>query len=325
MAWIRHDGAILTMGAALVDLLIQEQDAYVEKFGPKGGMTLVDSQVISEMLSQTTASVEMASGGSSCNTGVGLARLGVPAQFMGRIGTDATGDFFAKSLDEAGVQTKLSKVQDATGQVLSVITPDAQRTMFTSLGASAGLIPEDLERIDWTALSLIHLEVYLAYNPDFFRAVLAKAKAHQVPVALDLSSFQVVEHCRPLLEEAIEIGLEWLIANEDEGAAMAGSTEPEKILRELSRFARGAVLKLGAEGAWIRAATEEVHVPTTPVQAIDTTGAGDSWAAGFYAGLWKGWTLEKSAQLGHRVAGEVVQVVGAGLTAEAWDKLRLEA
>ncbi len=322
MAWMRHDGVILTMGAALVDLLIREEDAFVETRGPKGGMTLVDSPSIQAMLGATQSKVDRASGGSSCNTGVGLAQLGVKTRFMGRIGRDETGEFFRKSLEVAGVEAILSRVEEPTGQVLSIVTPDAQRTMFTCLGASAGLIPSDLQAIDWSDLTLVHLEGYLAYNPDFFRAVLREAHARQVPIALDLSSFQVVEHCRPLIEEAIQLGLEWIIANEDEAKALTGLEDYEKVLRDMARHARGVVLKLGAQGAWVRAAGEEVRVSTIPVEAVDTTGAGDSWAAGFYAGLWKGWTLERSVQLGHRVAGEVVQVMGASLKADVWARLK---
>lgn len=319
---MKWNGKALSVGAALVDLLVREDDAYLARFSEtKGGMTLSASEDLQKMLSATQAPVEQASGGSSCNTAVGMAYLGVPSIFFGRIGQDSTGEFFQKTIEAAGVESTLKVVSEPSGQVLSVITPDAQRSMFTSLGASAGLQPEDLELVDWSAVGLVHLEGYLAFNPPFFKAVLAKAKSLNLPVAMDLASFDVVNFCRPLIDEAVASGLEWIIANEDEAKAFAGSDDESIQLQALAGAARGAVLKLGSRGAVVRYGSEEVLVPTTPVQAVDTTGAGDSWAAGFYAALWQGRNLETSVKWGHAVAREVVQVIGAGLSVSKWKEL----
>lgn len=316
-------GKAISVGAALVDLLLKENDSYLAQFSSaKGGMTLSTAEDLTKMLSATANSISKASGGSSCNTALGLAQLGVPSQFFGRIGDDETGSFFKQSIEEAGVLASLSVVNEPSGQVLSVITPDAQRTMFTSLGASAGLVPEDLDKLDWTGVGLVHLEGYLAFNPPFFKAVIAKAKSLNLPVAMDLSSFDVVNFCRPLIEEAIAGGLEWIIANEDEAKAFANTDVEDDQLNALAGAARGAVLKLGSKGARVRYLDHEVNVTTVAVNAVDTTGAGDSWAAGFYAGLWHGKSLESAVKWGHRVAGEVVQVVGAGLPAQKWAELR---
>lgn len=321
---MKWNGKALSVGAALVDLLLKESDTYLAKFAEnKGGMTLCEVDQLTQMIAQTTEKIAQASGGSSCNTALGLAQLGVPSAFLGRIGQDEVGAFFKSSIEAQGVEAKLITVTESTGQVLSVITPDAQRSMFTSLGASAGLVPEDLEQLDWSGVGLVHLEGYLAFNPPFFKAVLAKAKALNLQIALDLSSFDVVRFCRPLLEEALSAGITWLIANEDEAKAFAGEIEEEaEQLKFMAKYAKGCILKVGARGAYIQYANESVFVPTTPVNAIDTTGAGDSWAAGFYAGLWHGKDLVTSAQWGHAVAAQVVQVIGASLDPARWTELR---
>lgn len=319
---MKWNGKALSVGAALVDLLLREEDSYLAQFSEtKGGMTLSTPDDLNKMLAATNKELEKASGGSSCNTAVGLASLGVPSVFFGRIGADDTGRFFKESVEAAGVESSLKVVEEASGQVLSVITPDAQRSMFTSLGASAGLQPEDLDLVDWSGVGLVHLEGYLAFNPPFFKAVLARAKSLNLPVAMDLASFDVVQFCRPLIDEAIASGLEWIIANEDEAKAFANTEDEAEQLNALAAAAKGAVLKLGARGAHVRYGSEEVFVATTPVQAVDTTGAGDSWAAGFYAGLWQGCNLETSVRWGHKVAGEVVQVVGAGLSVSKWKEV----
>ena len=313
---------IFGAGAALVDLLIEESDSYLSKLGSeKGGMTMVEPSFHQDALDSTTAQVVQVPGGSACNTLVGIAQLGGQTSFLGNVGKDSVGKFFASGLKEAGVNATLSEGETPTGRVLSVVTPDAQRTMFTHLGASAELTPESLSNVDFSSVRLVHLEGYLAFNAPYFKAVVQKAREAGVGISLDLSSFEVVRFCRELLDEVLQDGIEILIANEDEAAEFAGSKEESVILEKMSKVCDLSVYKLGAEGVVLQKGSEVLKVGTTAVKALDTTGAGDLWASGFLFGYVKGASLESSAKLGNQVAGEVVQIMGAKISSETWQKL----
>ncbi len=309
-------------GAALVDLLVEESEEFLDSLGsPKGGMTMVELDFISNALEKSGREALRVPGGSACNTLVGLARLGGDSRFLGNIGPDKIGAFFEDGLRRANVQALLSQSETGTGQVLSVVTPDAQRTMFTYLGASAELAAYDLESTDFSDLRLLHTEGYLAFNRDYFKAVFSKARESGAGICLDLSSFEVVRFCREILTESLKEGVEILIANEDEAREFAGSDDREVILSAMSKVAPIAVYKLGAKGVIIRTLDGDIEVPTTEVKAVDTTGAGDLWAAGFLYGYTEGWSIEQAARLGNAVAGEVVKVMGAVIPDDVWSEL----
>ena len=314
--------AIFGAGAALVDLLIEESDDFVKSLGAeKGGMTMVDFSIITDAVKNSNAEVKQVPGGSTCNTLVGLARLGGDARFIGNIGKDKVGAFFEEGLRGAKVQSILTQGDTPTGQVLSVVTPDAQRTMFTHLGASAELAPYDLESVSFDDVKILHTEGYLAFNAEYFKAVVNKARENNAGISLDLSSFEVVRFCRELLDASLKDGVEILIANEDEAKEFCGSEDREAILSKMSSVAKVAVYKLGSKGVVIRVGGVDHEVATTAVEAVDTTGAGDLWAAGFLYGYSEGWSIETSAKLGNKVAGEVVQVMGAVISDEKWSEL----
>lgn len=238
---------------------------------------------------------------------------------MGRLGRDERGDFFRNALLQSGVEGELIFSDEPTGTVLSVITPDAQRSMFTSLGASAGLVPSDLRPDLFRGFDLLYLEGYLAPNEGFFREVYRLAQLVNTPVSLDLASFQTVQAAHALFDEMLPLTT-ILIANEDEARAFTGK-EPGEALEELARRTPIAVVKLGKEGALIARGGERVRVKAKKVQAIDTTGAGDLWASGFLTGWLKGDSLATAGELGARCAAEVVQRVGAHLPPSVWSKI----
>ena len=316
-------GKILGIGAALVDILIEESDAFVASLGSeKGGMTMVDADFSNSALAKTQAKSQVVPGGSACNTLVGLGRLGAAASFIGRVGNDEKGAFFSEGILASGIDAKLIRSEESTGRVLSVVTPDAQRSMYTFLGAAAQLVPADLEAVNWSEISLIHLEGYLAFNEPMFRAIFAAAKQHNVKVSLDLSSFDVVNFMRPLLEEFIP-QVYMLIANEDEAKAYTG-VEEEEALKVIAQKVPVAIVKLGARGSLIQENGIVSRASAKMVQALDTTGAGDLWAAGFLYGWQKGFAWQKCAEIGSVVAAEVVQVMGAQISAEGWARIQSE-
>jgi sugar/nucleoside kinase (ribokinase family) len=312
---------IVGAGSPLVDLLVEEDDAFLARLGsPKGGMTLVDSAHIEIAVGSTGAPVTCVPGGSACNTLVGIGRLGGRARMVGRLGRDELAERFREGLARAGVESRIAESGAPTGRVLSVVTPDAQRTMFTALGAAAEFHPDDVAREHVEGAAFIHLEGYQLYNRAVVERIVALVAANGARLSLDLASFEVVEHCRDSLDDLIP-HVDILLANADEARAYTGKGESES-LEELARMVDIAVVKLGERGALLARGERRLHAPATRVRAIDTTGAGDLWAAGFLYGLAHGFGLEVSGWLGAVVAGEVVQVLGAVIPEEGWRRIR---
>ena len=313
---------IVGAGSPLVDLLVEEDDAFVERLGSeKGGMELVDSDVIDGAVQSTSAEVSYVPGGSACNTLVGIGKLGGRARMIGRLGKDSLADIFQNGLSTAGVESGIIQSDAPTGRVLSVVTPDAQRTMFTCLGAAAEFHPDDVDGSHFEAATIVHVEGYQLFNRALVDKILTLSRQSGAKLSLDLASFQVVRACKPLLEQIIPESVDILLANEDEAKEFSGVGEEES-LEQFAKLVDIAVVKLGERGALIARGDERLQVNASLVEAIDTTGAGDLWASGFLYGIAHGLDLERSARLGAAVAAEVVQVLGAAIPDERWEELR---
>lgn len=320
----QYNKRITGVGSALVDILINETDNFLKMLDKKkGGMTLVEAADIETILSKTNETPVVVPGGAACNTIIGVGRLGGAARFIGRRGQDNFGILFEDALRSARVEPELTLSSSPTGSVISVVTPDAQRSMFTYLGASTEMDPARItpDLFADTAISII--EGYLLFNPDLMMASVRAAKEAGSLVALDLASFEVVNACRPILEDVIRGYVDILIANEDEAAAFTGFKEEEKAIRALSRDVIYAVLKLGKRGSCVsfdntitKIAAKTDHPPK------DTTGAGDLWAAGFLFGIANGFSIEKSGTLASACGYEVCQVVGAQIPRQGWERIR---
>lgn len=313
---------VLGVGAALVDMLIQVDEEWVVRKGQaKGGMHMVDWATMGRMLGDVSSDVETVPGGSACNTMVGLSRLGGKSAFLCKVGEDELGELFVENLRRNRVHSHARSGGSPTGRVLSAVTPDAQRTMFTYLGASAELSPAEVGDAVYADAGVLYVEGYLAYQAPLLRAVIAQAKTQGLQVVLDFGSFGVVNDCRALLSDLLSTGLvDVIIANEDEAKAFT-TIEEELAVEHLAKIAKVAVVKLGKRGALIASGEELVSVEAVPVQAVDTTGAGDLWAAGFLYGYLNGWSLEKCGKLASAVASEVVQVLGPSIPDAGYERL----
>lgn len=315
---------VVGVGAALVDMLLEESDHFVTNTGePKGGMTLSELHHIDNLLLKTNREHKIAPGGSACNTLVGFSRLGGNGSFIGVCGSDELGHFFESKIKEAGLQSLLKRAEHPTGRVLSIITPDAQRTMFTHLGAAGNFHPHYLSPEDFKDAGIVYIEGYLLFNEPVTRKVIEFAKASGAKIALDLASFQVVEACRGLMSDLIRNSVDIVLANEDEAKAFTGKNE-EDSLKYFSDIVDISVVKLGARGALIKQGSNKYTIGAKNVKAIDTTGAGDLWAAGFLYGLVSGYDLHRAGLLGATVASEVVTVVGAHISDEGWNRILKE-
>lgn len=315
---------IVGVGSALVDILTHEDEAFLEQTGAaKGGMTYVEKEFIEEILSRSSTTPRIVPGGSACNTVVGVGRLGGKARFVGKCGNGDWGRLFHEDLRRQNVEPALVGSDSPTGRVLSIITPDAQRSMFTYLGASSETRPADLSNGCFENAAIVHIEGYLLFNPELMLAALSAARQAGALVSLDLASYTVVQESRSLLDRVITEQVDIVIANEDEARAFTGLEDEQKSLGILAEKAALAVIKLGERGSLIAHRGRTVSVePLGSSRAVDTTGAGDLWAAGFLYGLVNGYPLERCGLIGSACGYEVCQVIGAAIPAEGWQRIK---
>jgi sugar/nucleoside kinase (ribokinase family) len=316
---------IVGIGSALVDILIHENDEFLKKTGAvKGGMTLVDKETIEGNLALSTGNASIVPGGSACNTVVGIGKLGGTAKFVGKCGKGAMGELIESDLRKQNVLPVLFRSSSPTGRVLSIISPDAQRSMFTFLGASGETRPEDISAKLFKDAAIVHIEGYLLFNPELIQAALSAAKSAGAKISLDLASFTVVKESKELLGQLVDTFVDVLIANEDEANAFTGYSDEHLAIEALSEQADVAVLKVGPRGSYVSHAGKTLTIePVGDGYALDTTGAGDMWAAGFLYGLVNGYSLEKCGQLGSACGYEVCQVVGANIPDEGWQRIKM--
>ncbi|MDR3012804.1 MAG: adenosine kinase [Chitinispirillales bacterium] len=319
---------IAGIGSALVDLCLAESEGFVKNSGAQmGGMVMVDCTHIEGVLAKSKNLPTIVPGGSACNTIVGIGKLcdSVAPRFIGKRGDDDLGRMFEKCVKYAGVDPVLLTSPTATGRVLSIITPDAQRSMLTYLGASAEIQPDEIKASYFEDCAVVHIEGYLLFNPDVMMAALKAVKSTGALISLDLASYTVVESSRDLLKEIVAGGhVDILIGNEDEVAAFTGLKDEYKAATALGDKVPIGVMKLGKRGSIIISGGAKAIIPPygDGRPAIDTTGAGDLWASGFLYGLVSDYDLERCGNLASRCGYEVCQIVGAHIPDDVWEKIR---
>lgn len=315
---------IVGVGSALVDILARESEGFVaEHGGQKGGMVPVDNEAIELMLSQLSDAPTVVPGGSACNTIVGIGKLGGNGRFVGKRGKDRFGDLIETDLRKSCVEPMLFESDLPTGKVLSIITADKQRSMFTYLGASSEALPGEITEACFEGAAIVHIEGYLTFSEDLMLAVLNAGKDAGATISLDLASFTIVEESRDFLELIVGDFVDILIANEDEALAFTGKSEETAAIEALSGMADYAVLKVGKQGSYASHAGRILKIEAAGTGSIaDTTGAGDLWASGFLYGLVNGYPLDKCGELGSACGYEVCRVVGADIPEEGWKRIR---
>jgi sugar/nucleoside kinase (ribokinase family) len=314
---------ILGIGSALVDILTQIPNEQIlkELNLPKGSMTYVDAQTSVEIGKKLAyLGNQMASGGSAANTMSGLAQLGVEAGFLSKIGKDEVGEFFAKQMTETHVQPLMLKSETPSGRVQALVTVDGERTFATCLGAAAEMCADDIQPELLQGWDIFYVEGYLVANPTMLRKAIETAKAQGMTIAIDLASYNVVEESRDFLLELINNYVDIVFANEKEAFALTG-LEPEAALDYIAERCDIAVVKVGAKGAFVKRGNEIITISPMKADVVDTTGAGDMWAAGFLAGLVKGENLQKCGMMGAIVAKNIIEVVGAKMDAARWESI----
>ncbi len=315
---------IVGVGSALIDILAHENDEFVETVGAaKGGMIYVDKNIIEQTLHQAKSKARIVPGGSACNTAVGVAKLGGQSRFVGKCGRGEMGDLFENDLKTQNVQPALFRSDSPTGRVLSIITPDAQRSMLTYLGASSETQPGEITEQFFKNAAIVHIEGYLLFNPDLILAVMKAARSSGAKISLDLASYTVVEESVTLLQNIITDYVDILMANEDEAHAYTGHRDEARALEHLADCVNIAILKVGERGSYVARGGEVTAIEARLGKpAVDTTGAGDLWASGFLYGLVNGYSIEKCGDIGSACGYEVCKVVGASIPEEGWQRIR---
>jgi sugar/nucleoside kinase (ribokinase family) len=315
---------IVGVGNALIDILAYEDEDFVKKTGAAiGGMTYVEKDFIEQTLATLSKQPITVPGGSACNTNVGVGRLGGVTRFIGKCGNDELGTFFENDLKRQNVEPALLQSNSPTGRVLSIVTPDAQRSMFTCLGAAAEMLPQDISEKCFENAAVVHIEGYLLFNSQLILKVLKTARASGALISLDLPSYNVVKESHELLRHIVETFVDILMANEDEAQAYTGQADEAGALNALAEKVDMAVLKIGERGSLIAHKNEMLPIrPQGSGHAIDSTGAGDLWAAGFLYGLVNGYPLEKCGVLGSACGYEVCQVMGANIPETGWERIK---
>jgi sugar/nucleoside kinase (ribokinase family) len=315
---------VLGLGNALIDILTQlENDAFLGEFSlSKGGMHLVDAVDAGKISRRIALHTHYrTSGGSAANTIHGLACLGFETGFIGKVGDDEMGDFFARDLVTNNIRSHLVRSASASGRALTLISPDSERTFATFLGAAIELSAEELEREVFEAYDCLHVEGYLVQNPSLLLKALRLAKENGLLVSLDLSSYTVVEKNRDLLGMALREYVDLVFSNEEEARAMTGH-DPLTALGELNGWCDLAVVKTGSRGSHVGHDGKVYDISPVAANSIDTTGAGDLYASGFLFGLLNGYSPQDSGAIGSLVAGRVIEVIGAKMAPPAWEEVR---
>lgn len=317
---------IIGMGNALVDVQVRiDDDSLLEKLHlPKGSMQLIQEDTLSEIRKYTSGmKIHRSTGGSAGNTVCALAALGANPGFIGKVGQDETGAFFGDTLRQRGVNALLATCDLPSGIASTFISTDGERTFGTYLGAAATLRAEDLSRKMFAGYNYLYIEGYLLQDHDLMLRAVQLAKEEGLQVCLDMASYNVVEAERDFFDQLIVKYVDIVFANESEALAYTGKT-PHEALEEIASKCSIAVVKTGKEGSLVKKGTEVIQLLSCPVDnVLDTTGAGDFYAAGFMYGLTCGYSLEKCVQISTILATAVIQEVGTTLPAKKWDEIKL--
>jgi len=321
---------IVAMGDAIVDVIANCDDEFIRKHNlPKGSMQLLTPDQADELYSAMGVAREM-SGGSAANSMAGIAAMGGASAFIGQVAEDQLGLIFEHDMHALGVRFDTPPLIGGppTGRCLILVTPDGQRTMNTSPGASHELTAGALDRDLIASASILFLEGYL-FGPDKPRAAMMEAikiaHAANRKVAFTLSESVCIAGRKESFGQMIDSGgVDLLFCNEDEAFQLTGRTNLKDALTELSIKVPTLVVTKGAEGAIAIENGERISIPAAPVgEVIDTTGAGDLFAAGFLAARCKGASLERCLWTGAIAAAEVIQHYGARPIADLKELVKL--
>ena len=320
--------SILGIGNALTDILaVLPDDSLLEKHHlPKGSMQHVDQETGDRIWQELRPlGVHYVAGGSAANTIACTAVFGMPSGFIGKIGDDELGLLFKSDQERLGVNCTLLKGTQSSGRSMVFVTgANAERTFAVYLGAALELVPEDLKPEYFQGYDYFHIEGYLVQNQDLIRRAVEMAKDAGCIISLDMASYNVVESNNAFLHNLVEKYVDIVFANEAESRAFTGQDDPRKSLDEIAAMCEIAVVKIGKDGSWVKRGDEVHCIKPWPGVAIDATGAGDTYAAGFLYAHSEGMPLKVCGEVGSIISAKVVEVIGTKIDVPRWRMARKE-
>ena len=310
---------VFGVGNALVDVQARVSDDTLIKLDfAKGIMTLVDESTQQRVLSGLDGvKLNRCAGGSAANTIIGVAYFGGRAAYAGKVADDEIGEFFQKDLRELGVTIEVPPGNgQQSGTCVVLITEDAQRTMLTNLAVSATLSPDDIDEAEICKAEWLYVEGYLFSN-DTQKAAARKAidvaVKHNVKVALTVSDPFLIQLCRDEFWELIKGPVDLLFCNIEEARSLTKKHDPADCAQEIHQHAAAVALTLGEDGSLLMQDNQLIPIEGVSVEAIDTTGAGDMYAAGILYGITNGLSWKQAGHLASHAAARVVSQLGARL------------
>lgn len=315
---------VLGIGNALIDILakLENENLLNDMQLPKGSMNLIDVKTRNLLFDKfKEIDIKVTTGGSAGNTCLALGELNTQVGFIGKVGDDDYGNFFVKEYTEAGINPHFIHAPNPSGTAMVMITPDGERTFGTYLGVAAEMNKQELLEEVFKQYDCIYIEGYLVQNHELIEGALKLAKSLNKKTSLDLASFNVVEAEREFLSHLIKEYVDIVFANETEAKALTGE-EPIEAIKKIAEDVEIAVVKTGEGGSLVMHKGELIHIPVEKIIPIDTTAAGDYYAAGFFYGLEKDKSLKQCAEYGSILAGEIIQVVGTKLSSDTWNQIK---
>ncbi len=310
----------------LIDLLATVPEGFLQVMGlEKNHMQLIDEPRQRHLLEHLQAfPMQTAPGGSCANTLLGIAQLGGRTAYCGKVGHDAYGQLYEQQLEAAGVTSFITADGSVTGSTIILVTPDAARTMNTFLGACRELTAADVPLDALKASKLLYLTGYLwdtQNQQEAARLALHTAGSEGIHVTMSLADPFCVRRHKQAFLDILERYVDFVFANRDEALELTGTDCVHDAMRELRRCCDGAAITLGGRGAYVTRGEEHVYLDPYPVQPVDTTGAGDAFAAGFLHGLTQGHSLYQCGRLGSYFASRVILQIGPRLQGDVRGQL----
>lgn len=320
-----HSEDIMGVGAPIMDVLIPVEEEFLSTINiKKGDSGVITLEELKRIMSYNTSNITIKTGGSCSNTLKALAKLGHPSYLYGMIGRDEMADLYLSYILPLGITPKFLESSTPTAIVASLVTPDGERTMSAYSGASKELSGDLISESMFHGAKIVHIEGYAFYNDQLVEKAAQAAKSNGAIVSLDLGCANIVVENKEELKSIIQKYIGIVFANENEARTLSGYEDLEKACQYIHQWCPCVVVLAGKEGCYIGSDNQVSHYSTTPVNAIDTTGAGDVFISGFLHGILNGYPLKHCARIGNILGGVIVQHVGAEIPEEEWNNILTE-
>ncbi|MBP9986710.1 MAG: adenosine kinase [Bacteroidales bacterium] len=317
--------SILGIGNALTDILaILPDDEILKKYKlPVGSMQHVDAETGNKIWEDLRdRGIKYVAGGSAANTISAAAIFGMKSGFIGKVGKDDIGSLFKSDQVQDGISSMLLRGKAPSGRSIVVINKNtSERTFATYLGAALELDSEDLDPDNFNGYDILHLEGYLVQNQRLFRRAVEIGKSKGMTISVDLASYNVVESNLAFLNDIVDNYVDIVFANENEAEAFTGK-EPVAALYDIASKCKVAVVKLGKDGSFVRSEGKTYRIEPFKTNAIDATGAGDMYAAGFLYAYSEDMPLDVCGRVGSLISSKVVEVIGSKIDIPRWKEAK---